>query len=99
METLRAGIAGLDKTLRDEPSVTGDGTHIQELIDGVAIRRPPTHVDERGSVCEVYDVRWEFSDDDLVYVYHVTVTPGQIKGWVVHLEQADRIFVYAGVLR
>src|SRR5262245_43037008 len=99
MDTLRAGIAGLDETLRDVPTVTSDGVAIREVIDGVSVRRPPTHVDERGTICEVYDVRWEFTDDDLVYVYHVTVTPGQIKGWVVHLEQNDRMFVYAGVLR
>jgi dTDP-4-dehydrorhamnose 3,5-epimerase len=99
MATLRAGIAGLDKTLRERPSVTDEGAQIQEHIDGVNIRRQPTHADERGTICEVYDVRWEFTEDDLVYVYHVTVAPGQVKGWVLHLEQNDRMFVYAGVLR
>jgi dTDP-4-dehydrorhamnose 3,5-epimerase len=97
--TLRAGIVGLDTTLRDRPTVTAEGVAIQELIDGVSVRRPPTHVDHRGSICEVYDVRWGFTDDEVVYVYHVTVTPGQVKGWVLHIEQHDRMFVYAGVLR
>ena len=81
------------------PTVTAEGVAIQELIDGVSVRRPPTHVDHRGSICEVYDVRWGFTDDEVVYVYYVTVTPGQVKGWVLHMEQNDRMFVYAGVLR
>ena len=95
----RTSIAGFDKTLKDGPSVTADGAPIQEQIDGVRVRRPPIQIDERGTICEVYDLRWGFTDDDLVYVYHVTILPGQVKGWVVHAEQNDRMFAYAGVLR
>jgi dTDP-4-dehydrorhamnose 3,5-epimerase len=75
------------------------GCLCKELIDGVKLRRPPTHADERGTICEVYDLRWGFTDDPLVYVYHVTIRPGQARGWVVHLKQNDRLFAYAGVLR
>lgn len=32
-------------------------------------------------------------------VYHVTVRPGSVRGWVVHRKQDDRLFFYAGVLR
>ena len=54
------------------------------------------HADERGTIREIYDLRWGFTDDPLVYVYHVTIRPGQVKGWVVHLKQNDRLFAVLG---
>ena len=97
--TVPAEYEGLEQARKDSASVSAEGESLQEPIAGVELRRPPTHADERGSICEVYDLRWEFSDDPLVYVYHVTVRPGQIKGWVLHREQNDRMFAYAGTLR
>ena len=94
-----AGIRGLDEATKDRASVTPEGESLQERIDGVDIRRPPTHADARGTITEIYDERWGFADDPLVYVYHVTVTPGQVKGWVLHRDQNDRMFVYQGVLK
>jgi dTDP-4-dehydrorhamnose 3,5-epimerase len=35
----------------------------------------------------------------LVYVYQATLRRGQIKGWVVHREQDDRLFINFGFLR
>lgn len=99
MESTSAPIAGLDRTRKDEASVTSDGRALQEPIEGVELRRPPTHADERGTLTEIYDERWGFTEDPLVYVYHVTIVPGQVKGWVVHREQNDRLFAYAGVLK
>ncbi len=96
---LGADIEGLEKTRKDNASVAADGTSLQENIVGVELRRPPTQADERGTICEVFDLRWGFTDDPLVYVYHVTIRPGQVKGWVLHRVQNDRHFVYAGVLR
>ena len=97
--TVPAEYEGLENARKDNPSVSAEGEPLQEPIAGVQIRRPPTHADERGSICEVYDLRWEFTDDPLVYVYHVTIRPGEIKGWVLHREQNDRLFAYAGTLR
>ena len=99
METVAASIDGLEQALKDSASVTAEGASLEEPIVGVEVRRPPTHADERGSITEIYDLRWGFTDDPLVYVYHVTVTPGQIKGWVLHRDQNDRMFVYDGVLK
>lgn len=99
MATVQAGVEGLDKARKDPATVTADGTPLEELIEGVVIRRPPTHSDARGTVCEIYDLRWGLSDQPLVYAYHVTIRPGQVKGWVVHLVQTDRLFVYGGVAR
>ena len=99
MATVQAEIEGLEHVRKDGASVTPEGRSRQEPIDGVQLRRPPTQADERGTVTEVYDLRWGFTDDPLVYVYHVTIRPGQVKGWVVHVEQNDRLFGYQGVLR
>jgi len=99
VETVATRVEGIEQAVKDEATVTSEGASLQEPIDGVSLRRPPTHADERGTITEVYDVRWEFTDDPVVYVYHVTIRPGQIKGWVVHLEQNDRLFAHAGVLK
>ncbi|HKX47041.1 MAG TPA: dTDP-4-dehydrorhamnose 3,5-epimerase family protein [Gaiellaceae bacterium] len=99
MATVPAGVDGLDQVRRDQPTVATDGTSLQELIVGVEVRRTPTHADERGTLCEIYDLRWGFMEDPLVYAYLVTIRPGQIRGWALHLEQTDRLFLYAGVLK
>jgi dTDP-4-dehydrorhamnose 3,5-epimerase len=65
----------------------------------VEIRRTRTQADERGTLCEIFDPRWGFTDDPLVYAYLVTLRAGQVRGWVVHIEQNDRLFVFDGVLR
>ena len=99
MPAVQSEIAGLDRATKDAATVTADGARIGDRIAGVEIRRPPTHADERGTLCEIYDTRWGFTEDPLVYVYHVTVRPGQVKGWVVHLKQNDRLFAYQGTLK
>jgi dTDP-4-dehydrorhamnose 3,5-epimerase len=99
VETVDIGIEGLEHAIKDPPTVTSDGDRLDALIDGVEIRRARTHADERGTLCEVFDARWGFTEDPLVYAYLVTLRPDQIRGWVVHLEQSDRLFLFAGVLR
>ena len=99
MATIQSEIEGLDLTKKDHATVTADGELVQERIAGLQVRRAVTHADERGTLCEIFDCRWGFSDDPLVYAYHVTIRPGQVKGWVVHRGQNDRLFVYAGVLK
>jgi len=94
-----AEIDGIEHAQKDAASVTSEGEALEERIAGVELRRPPTHADERGTLTEIYDLRWGFTDDELVYVYHVTIRPGQLRGWVVHREQNDRLFAYAGVLK
>lgn len=99
MATVGAGIEGLDRAYKDPPTVSSGGTALQESIVGVELRRARTHADERGTLSEIFDPRWEFTDDPLVYAYLVTLRPKQTRGWVVHLMQNDRLFVYAGVLK
>jgi dTDP-4-dehydrorhamnose 3,5-epimerase len=91
-----AAVAALGETRRDVQTVTSAGAEVQELIDGVRIRRAITHLDERGSLCEMYSPAWGFTEEPLVYVYQTTIRPGRTKGWVLHLEQDDRLFFSRG---
>jgi dTDP-4-dehydrorhamnose 3,5-epimerase len=59
----------------------------------------PTQLDERGSVCEIYSPAWGFTDEPVVWLYETRIRPGQIKGWVLHLEQDDRLFFSTGDIK
>jgi dTDP-4-dehydrorhamnose 3,5-epimerase len=85
--------------VRDSQTVTPEGRRLAAEIDGVRIRSAVTQTDERGSLCEIYDDRWGFTEEPLVYVYSVIIPPGQKRGWVVHAEQDDRIFISKGAVK
>lgn len=92
-------LARLAGARRDSQTVTPEGLRVEELIDGVRIRRATTQLDERGSVCEVYSPAWGFTDEPVVWLYETRIRPGQIKGWVLHLEQDDRLFFSTGDIK
>ncbi|HKP91364.1 MAG TPA: dTDP-4-dehydrorhamnose 3,5-epimerase family protein [Thermoleophilaceae bacterium] len=77
-------------------TVTPEGERLDEFIDGVSLRPAITHSDERGSLTEIYDPAWGFTDEPLVYVYESRIHPGQKKAWIVHFEQDDRLFFSVG---
>lgn len=87
------------KAKRDLQTVTPQGEGIEKLIQGVRIHYAKTHSDERGDLCEIYDLAWGLLEAPLVYVYQVTVRPGKVRGWAVHYEQDDRLFVGFGTLK
>jgi dTDP-4-dehydrorhamnose 3,5-epimerase len=80
-------------------TVTERSEPIGDLIDGVVRRSSITHPDERGTLTEIFNPVWDFSDDPLVYVYQVTIRPGQIKGFVLHRAYSDRLFFSLGTLK
>lgn len=84
--------------IRDRQTVTSEGERIDPLPSGVSLRDAVTHVDERGSVCEIFDPRWGWHPDPLVFVYTFTIRPGWAKGWGIHREHEDRYFLLAGEL-
>jgi dTDP-4-dehydrorhamnose 3,5-epimerase len=92
-------IVGLDLARKDTQTVTPEGARLVDPIDGVFIRRPRTQADERGTLCEIYDERWGFTEAPLTYAYYVTVREGEVKGWSVHLKQDDRLFFASGLAR
>lgn len=75
---------------RDTQTVTADGQPIEQLPEGAVLRPLTTHVDERGSVCELYDPRWGAHPDPMVFAYMFTILPGRAKGWGIHRQHDDR---------
>jgi dTDP-4-dehydrorhamnose 3,5-epimerase len=92
-------VRSLEATVRDAQTVTSEGERVQKLIRGVRLRHATTHADERGDLCEIYDERWEFTTDPVPYIYVVTLNPGSVRGWVVHLAQDDRLFFSSGTIK
>ena len=90
----------LDQTLaaasQDKQTVTPEGKTIAVLIEGVRIRDVPTHVDERGSVVEIYDLRWLWHPAPVVSAHCFTIRPGFVKGWGLHKTHEDRYFILQG---
>jgi dTDP-4-dehydrorhamnose 3,5-epimerase len=98
VEEPTVSVAWVSTAERDSQSVTAEGESVQELLAGVRVRRAVTHLDDRGSVCEIYNPAWGFTDEPLVYAYQTTIRVGQTKGWVLHLEQDDRLcFMFGDV--
>ena len=76
--------------------MTARGEPLAQLPAGVSFRDVPTHVDDRGSVVELFDARWGWHPDPLVFAYAFTVRPGKIKGWGLHKRHDDRYFLLQG---
>ena len=83
---------------KDTQTVTPEGESIDKLPSGVSFHDVITQVDERGSVCELYDPRWGWHKDPLVFVYSFTIRPGMTKGWAIHRKHEDRYFILLGEL-
>jgi dTDP-4-dehydrorhamnose 3,5-epimerase len=81
---------------KDPASVTATSEPLATLPHGVTFRRAITHVDGRGSVCELFDPRWQWHPDPLLFVYMFTIRPGMVKGWGLHKLHEDRYFVQLG---
>jgi dTDP-4-dehydrorhamnose 3,5-epimerase len=92
----------LDHTLaqakRDAATVSSDGKRLSRLTEGVTFHDVPTHVDQRGSVVELYDPRWNWHPAPLIFAHCFTVRPGYVKGWGLHQTHEDRYFILSGEL-
>jgi dTDP-4-dehydrorhamnose 3,5-epimerase len=90
----------LDETLaaavRDSQMARPDGALVRRLTAGVQIRPLVPHSDSRGSVTELFDPRWKWHPEPLVFSYVFTIRPGRAKGWNLHREHEDRYALIAG---
>lgn len=82
--------------LQDSSSVDRDGNPQAPLPEGVTFRDAITHTDDRGSVCELFDPRWQWHADPVVFTYMFTLRPGRVKGWGMHRLHEDRYFIVSG---
>ena len=85
-----------DDVIKDKATVASDGTPLVRLPAGVTFHDSPRHIDERGSVRELFDPRWQWHPDPLVFVYCFTLRPGYVKGWGLHKLHEDRYVVLQG---
>ncbi|MBK8505685.1 MAG: dTDP-4-dehydrorhamnose 3,5-epimerase family protein [Saprospiraceae bacterium] len=81
---------------RDIQTVTTEGKPVGLLPEGVTFKELSTQIDERGSVCELFDSRWDWHPDPLVFSYLFTVRPEMIKGWGMHMQHEDRYLLLLG---
>jgi dTDP-4-dehydrorhamnose 3,5-epimerase len=81
---------------RDAATVSSGGNPLQRLTAGVTLRDVPTHTDQRGSVVELFDPRWNWHPDPLVFAHACTIRPGVVKGWGLHQQHEDRYLVLLG---
>ena len=64
MASVASDIAGIESAKKDAATVRADGERIRDPIEGVSVRRALTHADERGTLTEILDDRWSFTDDE-----------------------------------
>ncbi|MEA2218932.1 MAG: dTDP-4-dehydrorhamnose 3,5-epimerase [Solirubrobacteraceae bacterium] len=82
--------------IRERQTVTPAGEPIAELVDGMTIREIVTQTDERGTLFELFDPRWDWHPQPLVYAYATTIRPGVTKGWARHSRHDDRYALMFG---
>ena len=80
----------------DKRTVSNEGVPVQQLPDGMIQRASRKHIDDRGSVVEMFDTRWDWHPDPIEFVYRFTIRPGVIKGWGLHQRHEDRYFLLKG---
>jgi dTDP-4-dehydrorhamnose 3,5-epimerase len=86
----------MSEPVRDQKSVADDGSQMHSLPDGVSLYDCKLHIDDRGSLCEMFNPDWGWNDKPMTYSYYFTVRPGKVKGWGVHYEHEDRYFILVG---
>ncbi len=86
----------LAAAIKDRQMVMPDGASTEALIEGVNFRDVPTHADSRGSVFELFDARWRWHPDPLVFAYCFSLRPGVGKGWNLHKLHEDRYCILQG---
>jgi dTDP-4-dehydrorhamnose 3,5-epimerase len=76
-----------------------DGQPVTRLIDGVIVKSAVTHIDDRGTICEIHTPYAAPLEKPAEYVYQFTIRPGQIKGWHVHHLHDNRILISQGQVK
>ena len=86
----------LAAALADSATVTSSGEPLAPAPHGSVSRQSRTHVDDRGEVTELFDLRWDWHPDPITFVYTYTLRPGHAKGWGLHKLHEDRYFLLEG---
>jgi dTDP-4-dehydrorhamnose 3,5-epimerase len=87
------------RATKDQETVDETWRSIEDRIEGVTVKYLMTLPYYRGTICEIYRPEWGIHPDPLVFIYQITIRPGQIKGWQKHLKQDDRTFSSFGTVQ
>lgn len=85
--------------VKDKQTVTSDGEPVGPTIHDVLMRRLRAIEDKRGDITEMFNPAWGLSPEPMVFAYQVTIRPGAVRGWEMHKQQFDRIFISQGSMR
>ena len=88
-----------EASLQDQETVTPQGESVKTLPAGVVLRPLIVHPDDRGEVMEMFDPRWDWHPDPIVFTYYFTIRPGWAKGWGMHRIHEDRYCLLRGEAR
>lgn len=81
---------------KDPKTIDENGQMIVKLPHGVSLKPITTHVDQRGSLFEMFNPTWDWSDSPFAYAYCFTIRPGIVKGWGYHKKHEDRYCLMFG---
>jgi dTDP-4-dehydrorhamnose 3,5-epimerase len=91
-------VAGSGALMAKRSVVTAQGVLDLEPIDGVRFREARPVVHDDGVVVEVARTAWPIVDEPIVQVHTTTTLPGRVRGWGIHLQGTDRLFVAYGLV-
>lgn len=91
-------IDGVDLMDVKRSAVDGGGRLRQDPIEGLQFRptRPVPHDD--GVVAEIARADWPEIDVPIVHAHVTTTLPGRVRGWGMHMQSTDRLFVVKGLV-
>ncbi len=81
---------------KEQASVTTTGERLQQLIDGVVLRRAVIQEYEHGITSEIFSDAWNLDDAPVRHVSQSMVRAGHVKGWVFHKLTVDRLTAVCG---
>lgn len=90
-------MAGVEiKVSKELSTVTASGERLQQLIDGVVLRRAVVQEYEHGITSEIFSDAWNLDAAPIRHVSQSMVRAGHVKGWVFHKVTVDRLAVICG---
>ncbi|SRR5260221_8565594 len=87
-----------EKATKD-PQTIKNGKLIYKLPEGCSIRDLELITDDRGSLVEIFNPKWEWSEYPLTYSHIFIIRSKKIKGWALHKTFEDRYFVVTGEMQ
>ena len=93
------GLKSAAQPVKDRQTLSSEGEPISQRIAGVSVHRRPLQEDERGEPVRFTVPNGEFIPSLWCDAYFVSIRPNQVKGWVRHKLQDDRLFFLRDVIR